>query len=503
MKELTEAETTDSMGIMPRCTTKKQLSPRLESTAKDIPDKEIPTAEKGTGTDGTFTDMNGTVMFHSGLRLPLSEEVSSETREKANDTLGSDDDTIPDEDQIPDNGPGDLDNHSAMNEAMSHFQAKSYMVTSSCDLESRSEISLGSKGIDTTPVVFPLNDDGLISPTAGDALQLPLSPENYQLGFKRKNSPPLEVRTDKVYRNIRARIDKTRGDFQFDDTCEKDHTSQLLPPPRNVYNLEAIHSNREFSRSGVSPHNPRRDGRDGHFSCHPVLSDLSSVVKDEIERVCNGILRPDFAGFMAKHIPTLLLNGLCHSHIDAIQPPVDPGPSSDNIWSYVRALSAEGEIRYLKSRLVQIMLYLNYIAELDRQRSAGHPSETAKTNAIEIVSGANCLPKAAAVKARKYFLRYKLIGERWWWCGCFLGHGFFLLCSEKMGKKVSKFDHMTDSLLAGRKMSVDLSENEIRQWIYEAKDAGPSTILWERWNTNTLASKASEFLLVHPPVASL
>lgn len=62
---------------------------------------------------------------------------------------------------------------------------------------------------------------------------------------------------------------------------------------------------------------------------------------------------------------------------------------------------------------------------------------------------------------------------------------------------------MADSLLAGRKMSVDLSENEIRQWICEAKDAGPSTILWERWNANTLASKASEFLLSHPPMASL
>lgn len=155
---------------MPKYTTKKQPSSRFEFTAKDIPDKETLTAEKGTRTDSTFTDINGTVIFYSGLRLPLSKEVSSETKEEAHDTYGSNDDTIPDKDQIPDNSPRDLDNHLAINKAISYFQAEYYIVTSLYKLESISEISLGSKGIDTTPVVFPLNNNSLISLTARNTL---------------------------------------------------------------------------------------------------------------------------------------------------------------------------------------------------------------------------------------------------------------------------------------------------------------------------------------------
>lgn len=439
MNELTEAETTDSMGIMPKCTTKKQPSPRLESTAKDIPYKEILTAEKGTGTDGFFSGMNGTVIFNSGLRLPLAEQVSSETREEANDPFRSDDDTLPDDNKIPDNGAGELDNNSAVNKPMSHLQVESNMFTSSCELENTSEFSLGSEGIGTALAVFPLNNDGLIPPTAADVPQLPSSPENYQLGFKRKNPSPFEVRTDKIYRNIRARIDKTRGDVQFDDTCKKD-TSQLLPPPSNVYNLDAIHENREFSRSGVSPHITRRDRWDGGFLCHPVLFDLSSVAKDEIKRVCDGVLRPDFAEFMAKHIPTLLLNGL--SLMEAVQPKIDlfkisKDDSGRPILRY--APSSEREIRYLKTRLADIKLYLEYIAELARQEKSRRPDQTAKTsktNAINIICGTSSMPKSVALKTRKRFHEHRSIGERWWRCGCLLGHGFFLLCSEKTGKKV-------------------------------------------------------------------
>lgn len=178
------------------------------------------------------------------------------------------------------------------------------MFTSSCDLAPG--IRLSSEGIDTAPAVMPLNNDGLTSSNPADAPQLPLSPDNCQLGFNRKNSPTSEARTDKSYRDTRARFDKTRGDFNFNDIFGKSHTSQFLPQPGH----EAIDATGEFSRSGGHPRNSRRDRWDGHFSYHQVLSGLSSVAKDEIKKVCNDVLRPDFAEIMAKHIPPWLLNGL-------------------------------------------------------------------------------------------------------------------------------------------------------------------------------------------------
>jgi hypothetical protein len=54
------------------------------------------------------------------------------------------------------------------------------------------------------------------------------------------------------------------------------------------------------------------------------------------------------------------------------------------------------------------------------------------------------LPKATAEKTRTSFHEHKLIGERWWWSGCYLGHGFILLCSEERRKKVLSFSDCPD-----------------------------------------------------------
>ena len=99
-------------------------------------------------------------------------------------------------------------------------------------------------------------------------------------------------------------------------------------------------------------------------------------------------------------------------------------------------MQADEAAYYLKSRLADIMLYLEYVRELDRQKKSGHPGQTAKTRATNIICGIGALPKVVADKTRKSFHEHKLVGERWWWCGCYLGRGLFLLCSPETGKRM-------------------------------------------------------------------
>ena len=98
----------------------------------------------------------------------------------------------------------------------------------------------------------------------------------------------------------------------------------------------------------------------------------------------------------------------------------------------MEAISIEEETYYLKSRLAYIRLYLNCIVEFNRQKQAGHPDQTTKIKAIDIICGLGSLLKATVAKTRKRFHKRKLIGERWWWCGCFLQDG---------SKSVSPLEH--------------------------------------------------------------
>jgi len=84
-----------------------------------------------------------------------------------------------------------------VNKTINHLRIGSNIFTSSYELENTSEFSINSEDIDAVFVVFPLNNNGLIPPTAADIPQLPSSPENYQLDFKRKNSSPLKYKPTK------------------------------------------------------------------------------------------------------------------------------------------------------------------------------------------------------------------------------------------------------------------------------------------------------------------
>lgn len=184
-----------------------------------------------------------------------------------------------------------------------------------------------------------------------------------------------------------------------------------------------------------------KDRWKGRFSHHTLLSALLPDQKDEIERKSNRALRSDLPEFMEKHTKLWKSTGFWFSPLldPSKFPNMPAGRKGHVIWRYVEARNAEDETHYLKARLADIMLYLEYVEEFHRQKKAGHPSQTAKTQATDIICGTGSLPKAKANKTRMSFHEHKLVGERWWWSGCYLGRGFILLCSEETGKKMLSF----------------------------------------------------------------
>ena len=180
-----------------------------------------------------------------------------------------------------------------------------------------------------------------------------------------------------------------------------------------------------------------KDRWEGRFSRHSLLSNLLPDQKDEIERKANQVLRSDLADFMEKYTKIWKSTRFWSSpSIDPSNYNTSTGGKGHAIWRYVEALQAEGETHYLKSRFADIMLYLEYVEEFNRQKKAGHPGQTAKTRATNVICGTGSLPKATANKTRMSFHEHKLVGERWWWSGCSLGRGFILLCSQETGNKM-------------------------------------------------------------------
>jgi hypothetical protein len=213
--------------------------------------------------------------------------------------------------------------------------------------------------------------------------------------------------------------------------------SQPTLPSRN---LRARLLNRVGQKTSGPP-NLDKDRWKGRFSHHTLLSTLLPDQKDEIERKSNRALRSDLPEFMEKHTKLWKSTGFWFSPLldPSKFPNMPAGRKGHVVWRYVEGMQAEDETHYLKARLADIMLYLEYVEEFNRQKKAGHPSQTAKTRATDIICGTGSLPKAKADKTRMSFHEHKLVGERWWWSGCYLGRGFILLCSEETGKKVLSF----------------------------------------------------------------
>ncbi|KXG51298.1 uncharacterized protein PGRI_095590 [Penicillium griseofulvum] len=290
------------------------------------------------------------------------------------------------------------------------------------------------------------------------------------------------------------------------EICRKRRLSSIIEsqPTLPSRNLRARLLN-SVGQKTSGPHNLDKDRWKGRFSHHTLLSTLLPNQKDEIERKSNRALRSDLPEFMEKHTKLWKSTGFWFSpSLDPSKFPNMPaGRKGHVIWRYVEAMEAEDETHYLKARLADIMLYLEYVKEFNRQKKAGHPSQTAKTRATDIICGTGSLPKAKADKTRMSFHEHKLVGERWWWSGCYLGRGFILLCSEETGKKVStlaccsKFDEVVDGLLTDGQFPKQISKKEVQQWIKDAKATSQEsvpTIHWQAWSTNAVASQASIFL---------
>ncbi|KAJ5085708.1 hypothetical protein N7532_010479 [Penicillium argentinense] len=167
---------------------------------------------------------------------------------------------------------------------------------------------------------------------------------------------------------------------------------------------------------------------------YPTLCQIKKTKLKEKPTRSSGL---DLAEFMEKYTKIWKSTGFWSSpSLDPSNYNTSAGGKGHAIWRYVEAMQAEGEMHYLKSRFADIMLYLEYVDEFNRQKRAGHPGQTAKTRPTDTICGTGPLPKATAKKARMSFHEHKLVGERWWWSGCFLGRGFILLCSQETQQNV-------------------------------------------------------------------
>lgn len=260
------------------------------------------------------------------------------------------------------------------------------------------------------------------------------------LRHKRKLPSALEPQSTLPSRNLRPRFEKDCSEKQALHSRENPKTAgETSFKGALALSGATIHLK---SRMSV-PSRSDKDDWNGRFSHHPLLSDLPSDEKDEIERNCNRILRPDLPEFIEKHTKSWHSSGFWYSPSLDIPNTINISSGSKGvvIWRYVEAIHAGEETYYLKSRFADIMLFLEYVKEFNRQRQAGHPVQTAKTRATNIICDSDSLPKAIANKTRKSFHEHKLVGSRWWWSGCFLSRGFLLLCGQETGKKVLGFSN--------------------------------------------------------------
>ena len=416
----------------------KQSSMRLQPTVPDVPDEDETAADNATGPDDDTTALPSIVSPVQDVQTPQTERADCHSQKITDSDCGDNERSDYDDESLFAESFGDLDVESAVDEANNFLQDTSPSKNGSVSYEHHSTDSgRNSEDQNSEPRTPPETSNLLTVPNGVvDTSQLPLSPESFQANCKRKFSPVVESESDQSSRNLRPRVESNNLSF-----CPRDDLCTSSPSlKRNDYAVEACHQHPITPPAKNSPHKPIRDRWNGRFSSHTALSDLSSAAKNEIESMCDQILRPDFSAFMDKHLPVWISDAFYDSPSPEAKPRIDRHyVQSHDVWKYVNAISAEDETNYLKSRFAHVRLYLLYIEEFDRQKKAGHPDLTAKTKAIDIICDSGSLPQKTAAKIRQQFHGRKVIGERWWWCGQFLGLGFFLLCSEKSGKKMLGF----------------------------------------------------------------
>lgn len=258
-----------------------------------------------------------------------------------------------------------------------------------------------------------------------------------RLAPKRKLlSGPESQATDESSRKLRSRLDTSQSPTSHTDGSSSNHDDRPSSqggsaPSADEIPSPSISRRKRFVRS-------KPDRWDGRFSHNSILSDLCPDVKDEIERKCNQLLSADLADFLGKHTKSWKTDGFWEAPLLTMFNPTNTSTSEDRttFFRYVEAMQAEEETHYLKLRMAKVLLLLQYVREVERQRRAGCPVKTAKSKAIDTICGANLLGKEAAGKKRMSFHEHKRFAERWWWAACFFGCGFLLGCSQETGNKV-------------------------------------------------------------------
>lgn len=142
------------------------------------------------------------------------------------------------------------------------------------------DLSSNPQGQISASISPPLDSRGLsaLPQKLSDARQLPLSPESCQSSSKRKLSA-VESQSDQYSRNLRPRLALTESSCQSDDTCENACKSSPFSQNSNTRHSKNSHAKSEASPSKTSGCEPTRDRWNGRFSCHVVLSGLSSAAK--------------------------------------------------------------------------------------------------------------------------------------------------------------------------------------------------------------------------------
>jgi hypothetical protein len=416
------------------------------------PDTPVPTTRRvERSAEVTTSDVDSedrTVDKHQSTRAFSKLQPTVEDAPDDAELDNSETSSINDEDLLMDEDFGDSDIESALDDMVRFLQ------DTSCSSETPStgantSVNTESNSKSLTPVsvspAFNRSDQHKLpnGEQQTNSSQVTLEYENRQiLQQKRKLPAGLEPHSTLYTRNLRPRLDKGKSGNQapHDDEIAEDvgkNSSSEGVLAGSVAKSRADSSSVAHLKTSV-PSNSDKDKWSGPLLCHPLLSTLSSEKKAEIERKCNRISRPDLPEFMEKHTKSWKATGFWHSpQLDAANHSlISSNTKGFAIWRYVDAMQTGEETHYLKSRLADIMLYLAYIEELGKQKDAGHPPQTAKVKATDVICGTASLSKPIAEKTRKSFHEHKLVGERWWWSGCHLGRGFFLLCSQETGKKM-------------------------------------------------------------------
>lgn len=328
--------------------------PTPDSTPLDAP---TPPSRVLKSAEATSSDIRTPSNIRSGQSW---SKMQPTVKDAPDDT----DSATPDYSYANDDNFRESDIESAIDESLGFLQDTSSGIEDFPPSDKRS-ISVESTRSTSVSTSSSENDHSEL-PHEENADRFPVSlgcETSRMLHHKRKFSA-IELDWVGLFRNFRRHPGKRRDGNQCYDnkTSEEARETSISEGALPRSTAGAAHTKTRVSSKS------EKDKWKGCFSCHPSLSDLSAD-KDEIERKCNCILCPDLPDFLEKHTKSWKSSGFWHSpSLDVSRYPCYTPTNTRGFatWRYVEVMQADKATYYLKSRLADIMLYLEYVRELDR-----------------------------------------------------------------------------------------------------------------------------------------